>query len=246
MRRPACLRFAADVAVDGHLHEALLLACVGGNRLQPRRQIAGDLAGEDRRRAVPSECIPEFRQPCVVGGFPAAQGFDLPGPVGKLIQHFAEEVGSLIEAALVGIFKLSSPEANENRTAQVSATHRLIVDAIASRDKQQAALLSFAKQHAGRAGENVVRVTTAPISMSLSELELAGQLDVGEDVKLVTRKARPEDCICSNETAYYPPLAKVTNFAAGVTTVGEFNGRGLGTRWSTPDARSAYMATFAY
>jgi hypothetical protein len=112
--------------------------------------------------------------------------------------------------------------------------------------KQQVALLSFARQHAGRAGDNVVRVTTAPISMSLSELELAGKLDVGDDVKLVTRKARPEDCICSNETAYYPPLANVKNFAAGVTTVGEFNGRGLGTRWSTPDARSAYMATFAY
>jgi len=52
---------------------------------------------------------------------------------------FMRTVGSLIEAALVGIFKLSSPEQNENRTAEVSATHRLIVDAIAKRDRQQAA-----------------------------------------------------------------------------------------------------------
>jgi DNA-binding FadR family transcriptional regulator len=52
---------------------------------------------------------------------------------------FMRTVGSLIEAALVGIFKLSSPEANENRTAEVAARHRLIVDAIAKRDKEAAA-----------------------------------------------------------------------------------------------------------
>ena len=52
---------------------------------------------------------------------------------------FMRTVGSLIEAALVGIFKLSSPGTNENRTAEVSASHRLIVDAIAKRDRLGAA-----------------------------------------------------------------------------------------------------------
>jgi len=54
---------------------------------------------------------------------------------------FMRTVGSLIEAALVGIFKLSSPSAseNENRMAEVSATHRRIVDAIARRDREGAA-----------------------------------------------------------------------------------------------------------
>ena len=82
--------------------------------------------------------------------------------------------------------------------------------------------------------------------MKLNEIELKANLNVGKDVKVTTRKAKPEDCICSNESAYYPPLAKVENFAPGVTTTGEFKGRGLGSRWSTPGARSAYMATFAY
>ena len=52
---------------------------------------------------------------------------------------FMRTVGSLIEAALVGIFRLSSPKTNENRIAEVSANHRLIVDAIARRDHEGAA-----------------------------------------------------------------------------------------------------------
>ena len=111
---------------------------------------------------------------------------------------------------------------------------------------QQAALVDFAKAHTGKAGKSVVRVTCAPIEMSLNELELKGKLEVKDAVKLEARKAGPDDCICSNESAYYPPLAKVEHFAPGVAMVGQFKGRGLGVRWSTPGDRSVYMATFAY
>jgi hypothetical protein len=111
---------------------------------------------------------------------------------------------------------------------------------------QQEALTDFARKHAGKAGQYVVRVEQSPIEMSLDESELKAVLKAGKNVQIVTRKARPEDCICKNEIAFYPPLAKVENFAAGVTTIGEFNGRGLGTRWSTPESRSAYIARFAY
>jgi hypothetical protein len=82
--------------------------------------------------------------------------------------------------------------------------------------------------------------------MSLNEAELQGKLHAGKDVTITTRKARASDCICSNEVAYYPPLAKVDTCAAGVTMDGQFSGRGLGSRWSTPESRSAYMARFTY
>lgn len=117
---------------------------------------------------------------------------------------------------------------------------------------QQLALADFAKQHTGRAGKKVVRVTAAPIEMSLNVATLDGKVEVRrtdsarKDVHLVTRKARPGDCICSNESAYYPPLVEVEHCAPGVAIVGEFNGRGLGSRWSTPGDRSAYMAVFNY
>ena len=111
---------------------------------------------------------------------------------------------------------------------------------------QREALVNFAKKHAGRAGEKIVRIDFKPIKMSLDTAELRGSLTAGKEVKLVTRKIGKDDCICGNESSYYPPLVKVENFAPGFAIEGEFKGRGLGTRWSIPGSRSAYMATFAY
>lgn len=121
----------------------------------------------------------------------------------------------------------------------------ILVDRRAT-EVQREALISFAKEHTGRAGEAVVRIDSAPITMSLDTSELTGSLEAGKEVKLSTRKAQPGDCICRNETAFYPPLAKMTNFAAGVAVESEFSGRGLGSRWSTPGSRSVYMGTFDY
>ncbi len=121
----------------------------------------------------------------------------------------------------------------------------ILIDDKADSDQREA-LIGFARKHAGRAGQSAVRIDTAPIQMSLDTAELKGQLAAGNEVELKTRKANPKDCICSNESAYYAPLAKVENFAPGVAMEGKFNGRGLGTRWSIPGSRSAYMATFAY
>jgi len=130
-----------------------------------------------------------------------------------------------------------------NDAAQLKSM--IFVDERATETQRQA-LVDFAKQHAGKAGAAVVRVTAAPISMSLDEEALKGKLNVGNKIQLETRKAGRADCICSNEAAYYPPLAQVQFFAPGVTEVGEFQAGGLGKRWSIPGARSAYMATFAY
>ncbi|MCI0356990.1 MAG: DUF1326 domain-containing protein [Planctomycetaceae bacterium] len=121
----------------------------------------------------------------------------------------------------------------------------IIVDERAT-GEQRTALVEFAKDHAGRAGKDVVRIDAAPISMSLDTADLRGTLQAGELVKLTTRKARPNDCICTNEVAFYPPLAKVDRFAAGVSIEAEYKGKGLGTRWSTPNSRSAYMGEFVY
>ena len=78
-------------------------------------------------------------------------------------------------------------------------------------------LVELAKKQAGKAGKNVARVSDSPITMTLDPATLRGNLTAGKSVKLQTRAARPGDCICSNESAYYPPLARVENFAPGVT-----------------------------
>jgi hypothetical protein len=121
----------------------------------------------------------------------------------------------------------------------------IIVDAKANA-AQKAALVAFAKEHSGRAGQNIARIDSAPIVMSLDSVELKGELKAGNIAKISTRKAKPGDCICSNEVQYYPPLAKVNRFASGVAIEAEYKGGGLGTTWSTPDSRSAYMGEFNY
>ena len=121
----------------------------------------------------------------------------------------------------------------------------IIVDAKATA-KQREALIAFAKEHSGRAGKAVVRVDAVPITMSLDSVELRGELKAGDVVNLTTRKAKPGDCICSNEVQFYPPLAEINRFAAGVATAAECQAKGLGTSWSTPESRSAYMGEFRY
>lgn len=121
----------------------------------------------------------------------------------------------------------------------------IIVDAKATA-AQRAALIAFVKEHTGRAGKEVVRVDAAPITMSLDTAELKGNLQAGELVKLSTRKAKPGDCICSNEVQFYPPLAQVDRFAAGVAVEAEYKGPALGATWSTPESRSAYAGEFVY
>ena len=113
-------------------------------------------------------------------------------------------------------------------------------------DAQREALVGFAKEQVGPAAEDVAAIDSVAISMKLEPSVVKGELTAGTVVTMTTRAARPGDCICSNESAYYPPLAKVENFAPGVTLEGQFSGRGLGTTWSTPGDRSAYMATFRY
>jgi len=121
----------------------------------------------------------------------------------------------------------------------------ILVDEKAS-DSQRDALVSFARHYSGKAGQAVVRVSSEPMQMTLNELALTGELAVGDKVRLETRKAGRGDCICSNETAYYPPLAQVQHFAPGVSTIGNFKSNGLGVQWTSRGDRNAYMATFAY
>jgi hypothetical protein len=121
----------------------------------------------------------------------------------------------------------------------------ILVDEEADTD-QRDALIAFARKHSGRAGDHVVRIDDSKIAMKLDVSTLKGDVEADKGVKISTRKARLDDCICSNESAYYPPLTKLKNFVPGVTLEGSYQGRGLGARWSTPGDRSAYMAIFKY
>jgi hypothetical protein len=112
--------------------------------------------------------------------------------------------------------------------------------------RQRDALVCFAKQNAGKAGQVVAKVHIVPIDMKLNVADLTADLHAGSLVSLNTRQARAGDCICSNESAYYPPLAQLDGFVPGVTIDGSVKAHAIGSSWSIPDTRTAYMGTFSY
>jgi len=119
----------------------------------------------------------------------------------------------------------------------------VIIDSTA--DAQEAAALKdFALLQTGIANQEIVGVYRADIEMQFDVDKITATVEVGDFARLETRKARKGDCICSNESAYYPPLTGLKGFVPGVTIEGEVKARRLGTRWSVPDSRTAYLGTF--
>lgn len=72
---------------------------------------------------------------------------------------FFRTIGSLIEAALVGVFRLSSPARDRSKIDDVAATHIRIVEEIRKRDEEGAR----------RAMENVIRVGRDRVVEALNE-----------------------------------------------------------------------------
>lgn len=110
--------------------------------------------------------------------------------------------------------------------------------------RQREALVAFAREKAGKLAEKVVRVEYVPIDMQLDHVDMAASLKAGDEATIVTRKLKDGDCVCTNEIVYYPPLAKVENFAPAFALESAFQGSGLGVKWSSPNTRSAFLATF--
>jgi hypothetical protein len=146
---------------------------------------------------------------------------------------------------VVLVVKAEDTIGHEGLTGARPVAAAVMVDEQATQAQRQA-LVDFARSHAKLSSDKVVRVDAMPINMSLDTTELSGKVEAGDAVKMTTRKARQGDCICKNETAYYPPMVELQNFAPGVTIDSSIRARGLGSRWEAPGNRNVYMATFAY
>jgi hypothetical protein len=120
----------------------------------------------------------------------------------------------------------------------------VVVDEAAS-PRQRDALVQFAAQYAKHAGE-IVKVVSAPIDISVDHFDLVARLDAGSFARLATRKLAKGDCVCSNEKTFYPPLCDVKNATPAYTVDAGYSGPGLGSHWSNPGTRSAFLASFSY
>lgn len=113
-------------------------------------------------------------------------------------------------------------------------------------ESQRKALVAFARQSAGKAAGKTVKVESTAITFSIDHVDRVASLKAGDIAELKTRHMDKKDCVCSNEEIYYSPLARVQNAAPAYSLQNKFAGSGLKSRWTNPNARSAFLATFAY
>lgn len=121
----------------------------------------------------------------------------------------------------------------------------VLVDETAT-PEQQEALVSFVSHHAKAVIGDVVRVTSSPINMKVDHFRQVGTLNAGTAIEIETRKLGSGDCVCTNEMIFYPPLVELKSYRPAFTITGGFSGSGLHTRWTNPNTRSAFIATFSY
>ena len=123
----------------------------------------------------------------------------------------------------------------------------LIVDENASIE-QRVALGSFARKMGGDLLSDVVRIEYQPISITFENNDLhsmKAMLTAGTLAKIQTRAMNEGDQICHNEETWYRPLTATTHAMPVYVLANSFQGKGLGTTWSSPDKRSSFIGNFA-
>ncbi len=122
----------------------------------------------------------------------------------------------------------------------------LIVDEKANA-AQRVALVKFAKKMGGELFADVVSVEARPIELKFANDNLhsmRAKMSAGELASIETRPIVLSDQICRHESTYYPPLTPTKHAMAAFTLANTFTGKGLGTNWSLPEKRSAFVANF--
>ncbi len=151
----------------------------------------------------------------------------------------------LNDLGVVGVVRASSTLGDGYHTAYpVKAV--LIVDERAN-PEQRLALQKFAKRMGGDLLQDVVRVEYQPIDLTLANGDLHSMkatLTAGNLAKIETRALNENDHICRNEEVWYRPLTKVEHAMPAFAVANSFRGEGLGEKWSSPDKRSAFVASF--
>lgn len=122
----------------------------------------------------------------------------------------------------------------------------IIVDSRAN-PEQRLALQSFAKHMAGDLLQDVVRVDYQPIELTFAHDDIhsmQANLTAGSLAKITTRALSEGDHICRNEEVWYRPLTNLDHAMPAYAVANQFQGTGLGTTWSSPDKRSAFVGSF--
>lgn len=124
----------------------------------------------------------------------------------------------------------------------------IIIDDRANAE-QRIALKQFAQRMSNDLLSDVVRVEYQPIELTFENGDLHSAkaiLTAGNLAKIATRPIRNGDHLCSNEEVWYAPLTKVDHAMPAYALDHSFRGKGLDTVWSSPEKRSAFVASFHF
>jgi hypothetical protein len=146
--------------------------------------------------------------------------------------------GLSVVAAVSGDRNLGIREIGGNAPTLVRAA--FIVDERAT-PAQRRALVAFARHQSSGLIDEVVSVVPSKVRFASDAHQVT--VSAGEAQLAVTRHIH-HDPKCG-AMQWFHPLATVQDPSIGLTSIHSFSGRALGTRWSAPNRRSGFVATFA-
>lgn len=147
--------------------------------------------------------------------------------------------GLSVVAAVAGDRNLGIRELGGVAPSIVQAA--IIVDARAT-ESQQRALVKLARAMSGGLADNAVQVASAPIRFTTDAHQVA--VAAGE-AQLIVRRHVHHDPNCG-AMQWFHPFATGADASLGVAEVHRFTGAALGTRWSDPNKKSAFVGSFAF
>jgi hypothetical protein len=147
--------------------------------------------------------------------------------------------GLSVVAAVAGNRNLGIREIGGEAPSVVRAA--IIVDERAS-EAQRRSLVKLVGAMSDGLIKDVVHVASAPIRFASTPHQV--EVSAG-DARLAVQRHVHHDPNCG-AMQWFHPLASGTDATLGMAEVHVFSGRALGTRWSDPNKKSAFVGAFSY
>jgi hypothetical protein len=147
--------------------------------------------------------------------------------------------------SVVGVVRATGTLGNVNGVVY-PVKSELIVDERAT-PAQRLALKAFAQKMGGDLLQDIVNIDYQPIEFTFEDNNphtRAAKLSAGTVAMIQTRALERKDDHCTNEVTWYPPLTKLSHSMPAYAIAHSFQGKGLGTTWSSPEKRSAFVGQF--
>jgi hypothetical protein len=119
----------------------------------------------------------------------------------------------------------------------------IVVDEKAS-EAQRNALVDFVRDSAPALTGDVRKIQAAPMTLEANDDTAVAKLKAGNVAEISTRALGKNDCVCTNETAFYQPLVEVKYPMPAYAASQSYSGSDLNATWALNGSRSAYLGMF--